>query len=67
MQEVTGASLFCSVVYEFYPVSDKFSDDHYKDEVIPSIKANDRPKSAKDVAMNHVRDMGKQRWKIWYE
>ena len=49
------------MVYEFYPVSDKFSDDHYKDEVIPSIKANDRPKSAKDVAMNHVRDMGKQR------
>ena len=42
-----------------YFVGDKVAADHFKDEIIPLLKANDRLKYAQYVAMNHMKDTGK--------
>ena len=40
---------------------DKIDADYFKDEIIPSLKANGRLKIYQHVEMNYVRDKGKPR------
>ena len=48
-------------------IGDKISADHFKDEIAPSLKANNRLKFDQDVALNHVREKGKPRRKPSYK
>ena len=45
----------------FFFIGDKISADSLKDEITPSLKANDRLKFDQDVAFNCVIEKGKPR------
>ena len=51
--------VFCSVSYTYSFVDDKISVDCFKDDIIPSLKANYKHKFSQDVEMNHVRYKGR--------
>ena len=54
-----SACVFCSFSYSFYFIGDKRFAGYFKDEIRPSLKANDRLKFSQDVALDHVREKGK--------
>ena len=51
--------MFCSLSSSFYFIGDKIADDHFKDEIAPSLKANDKLKFAQYLTLNRVRENGK--------
>ena len=53
--------MFLSLSYVFFLVVDKIAADCFKDEISPSLKANNGLKFAQDVAFNCVRRKGKPR------
>ena len=57
--------MFCSFSWAFFFVGDKVSIDHFKDEIITSLKSNNRLKFSQDVAINHLIDKGKLRCNLW--
>ena len=62
-----SACILCSLPPVFYFVGDKIDADHLKDEISPSLKAEDSLKFAQNLAMNNLREKGKQWWKISYK
>ena len=56
-----------SLSSEFYFIGNKIAADCFKDEITPSLKANDRLKFAQDMALNNVIEKGKPRCKLSYE
>ena len=48
--------MLCSLSSEFYFIGDKSYVDNLKDEITPSLQANDRLKFSQNVALNHVRE-----------
>ena len=60
----TIACVFYSLSYEFYYIGNKIADDHFKDDITPSLKANYRLKFAQNISFNHVRDKVKPRCKL---
>ena len=59
--------MFYSLLSVLFFIGDKISSDRLKDEIIPSIKENDRPKLSQDVALNHVREKLKPQCKLSYK
>ena len=53
--------------YEFYFIGDKITADFFKDEITPSLKANDQIKFARGVLFNNVREKGKPQLKLSYK
>ena len=51
--------MFCSFSSAFFLVGDRVYGGSLKDEITPSLKANESLKFAQDVPLNHVRDKGK--------
>ena len=65
LQVNNSACVFCSLSYAFYFIGDKIAADRcYKDEIISSLKLNDRIIFSQDVTLINVREMGKPRCKI---
>ena len=50
LQESNSACVFCSLSSAFLFVGNKVAADYFKDEIIPSLKENNRLKLADDVA-----------------
>ena len=59
--------MFCLLSSAFLFFGDKVSACRFKDEIIPSLKANYRLKSDRDVEKNHLIDKGKTRCKLSYK
>ena len=53
--------MFCSFI------GDKIASGHFKDEITPSLKADDKIKCFQGVALNRVRNKGKPRCKLSYK
>ena len=66
-QDRKRACVFCSLLSEFFFVGDKIAANHFKDAIIPSLKANDRPKFSQDVEMNHAKEKVKTQCKNLYK
>ena len=49
---------------KFYLIGDKISAGCFKDEITPSLKANDRLRSAQDVTFKNVKEKVKPRCKL---
>ena len=59
--------MFHSLSSEIFFLGDKISADSFKDEIIPSLKVNDRIKLSLYVVINNVRDHGKPQCKFKYK
>ena len=66
LQEIKSVCAFCSLSCELLFVGDKFTADHFEDDIIPLIKSNYMLNFSQDVTMNHVRDKGKPPCKLSY-
>ena len=55
LQENKNACVICSLSYTFFFVGNKIAADCFKEEIIRSLKSNDRLKFAQDGAFNRVR------------
>ena len=53
-QEINSAYLFCKLPCVFFFVGEKVDTDHFKYDIIPSLKIKDRFKFSPDAAMNHL-------------
>ena len=56
-----------SLSYRFFFIGDKIATDHFRHEIIPKLKKNDRLKFAPDVALNIVIGKVKPRCKFSYK
>ena len=67
LQKNNGDCVFCSFSSGFYFIGDKIDADHFKYEIVPSVKGNGRLKFSQDVAMNRVREKEEKGCKISYK
>ena len=54
LQSNKSNCVLCSLSSTFYFIGDKIYADHFKDEITPSLRANESPKISQYVAMNRV-------------
>ena len=59
--------MFFSISSIFFFIVNKISADNFKNEITPSLKANNGLKLDQYVALNRVREKGKPRCKLSYE
>ena len=59
--------MLCSFSYAYYFIGENNAADCLKDEITPSLKANDGIKLSRDVTLNHVREKVKTQCKLAYE
>ena len=58
LQEINSACVIFWFLCDFFFVGDKFAADFFKDDIIPSLKAEYMLKLSQDVSINHVRYKG---------
>ena len=59
--ENISAGVFCSLLFVFYFIGNKIAIYHFKDEIKPLLKSNDRLKFAQDVVVDSVQEKVKPR------
>ena len=62
-----SACVFCSLSSALFFIGDNIFADHFKEEITPSLKANNRLTFSQDVAFNHVSEKGKPQCKLSYK
>ena len=59
--------MLCSLSSAFYSIGDKIAADHFKDQITPSLKANDGLKFSQCVALDHAIENVKPQCKLSYK